>query len=124
QRRAWPAQYAPEFIAANRPFLEAVIDRALAHPTPVATRARQWEAIQSWSSHERLHALTAPTLILTGDRDVLIVPENARNLHERIAGSQLHVLTGAAHMFHHSHPAETVRVVTEFLSACGAATRG
>ncbi len=122
-RRAWAAQYTPEFIAASREFLEAVLDRVLAHPTPVATRARQMEAIQAWSSHERLHELTAPTLIITGDRDALIVPENARILHERIAGSRLYVIKDAAHMFHHSHPDETVRVVTEFLTSRGTATR-
>src|SRR5262249_23006769 len=104
--------------------LEVMIDRVLVHPTPVATRARQMEAIQSWTgSHDRLHELSAPTLIITGDRDVLILPENARILHQRIAGSRLHVIEDAAHMFHHSHPEETVQVVTEFLSSRGATTQ-
>jgi pimeloyl-ACP methyl ester carboxylesterase len=118
-RRAWGAQYTPEFVTANRDFLESVLDRVLAHPTPVATRARQMDAIQAWKgSHDRLHELTAPTLIITGEHDVLIVPENARILHERIAGSRLHVVKDAAHNFWHSHPEETVHVVTEFLSSC------
>jgi pimeloyl-ACP methyl ester carboxylesterase len=125
RRRAWGAQYTPEFIASNLEFLEAVTDRVLVHPTPVATRARRMEAIRSWEgSHGRLHELSAPTLIITGDRDVLILPENARILHERIAGSRLHVIKDAAHMFFHSHPEETVRVVTEFLSSCGVMTQG
>ena len=120
-RRSWGAQYTPEFIAASRDFLESVIDRVLAHPTPVATRSRQMEAIRAWKgSHDRLRTMTAPTLIITGEHDVLIVPENARILHQRIAGSRLHVIKDAAHVFHHSHPEETVRVVTEFLSTCGA----
>lgn len=121
RRRSFPAQYTPEFIAANRDFLESVIDRASAYPTPIATRARQMEAIRAWKgSHDRRHKLTAPTLIITGERDVLIVPENARILHERIDGSGLHVIKDAAHMFQHSHPEETVRVVTEFLASCDA----
>jgi len=121
RKLSWGAQYTPEFITANGDFLDAVFERVAAHPTPVATRARQMEAIQAWTgSHDRLHTLTAPTLIITGDRDVLIVPENARILHEGIAGSRLHVIKDAAHMFYHSHPDETVRVVTEFLTSCGA----
>jgi pimeloyl-ACP methyl ester carboxylesterase len=124
-QRSWPAQYTPEFIAANRDFLEAVLDRVGVHPTPVVTRTRQMEAIRSWKgSHNRLHMLTAPTLIMTGEHDVLIAPQNARILHERIAGSRLHVIEDAAHMFHHSHSEETVRVVTTFLSSCGASTQG
>jgi pimeloyl-ACP methyl ester carboxylesterase len=115
-RRVWPAWYPPEFAASNRAFLEAQLDRTLAHPTPLATRQRQLEAISDWSSHERLHRLAAPTLVVTGDRDALVVPENARILHERIAGSRLHVIQGAGHVFWHSHPDEVVRVVTEFLA--------
>ena len=68
------------------------------------------------SSHERLHQLTAPTLVITGDRDALTPPENSRILHERIAGSRLHVIDGAGHVFWHSHPDEVVDVVTEFLA--------
>ena len=34
-RRSWPAQYTPEFIAANSDFLEAVLERVGVHPTPV-----------------------------------------------------------------------------------------
>jgi len=121
RKLSWGAQYTPEFIAASGDFLDKVFERVAAYPTPAATRARQMEAIRSWKgSHDRLHALTAPTLILTGEHDVLIVPENARILHERIAGSRLHVIEDAAHMFFHSHPEETVRVVTEFLTSCGA----
>src|SRR3712207_8578151 len=53
-----------------------------------------------------------PTLIITGDRDILVPPENSRILHERIAGSQLHVIPDAAHVFPSSHPQESVRVAT------------
>jgi pimeloyl-ACP methyl ester carboxylesterase len=122
-RRGWAVGYTPEFIAANRDLLETLLDRSLAHPTPAATRTRQSEAIQACSSYERLGQLAAPTLIITGDRDVAVVPENARILHERIAGSRLHVIKDAAHSCHVSHPEEMVRVVTEFLYSCGAATR-
>jgi pimeloyl-ACP methyl ester carboxylesterase len=115
-RRVWPVWYPPEFIAAHRDFLEAQLERMLAHPTPLATRQRQLAAIDGWSSHARLSRLAAPTLVLTGDRDALVVPENARLLQARIVGSRLHVIAGAGHLFWHSHPDEVLTVVTEFLA--------
>jgi pimeloyl-ACP methyl ester carboxylesterase len=115
-RRVWPAWYPAEFVATNRDFLEVQLDRMLAHPTPLATRQRQLEAISAWSSHERLHRLAVPTLVITGDRDALVNPENARILHERIAGSRRHVIAGAGHMFWHSHPDEVLAVVSAFLA--------
>ncbi|MGH2587722.1 MAG: alpha/beta fold hydrolase, partial [Dehalococcoidia bacterium] len=119
-RRGWAAAYTPEFIAASQEYLEAAMERALANPTPLATRTSQMQAIIAWNSHERLGQLRAPTLIVTGDRDVLVPPENSRILNERIAGSRLHVIPDAAHVFTSSHPEESVAVVTEFLTAVGA----
>jgi pimeloyl-ACP methyl ester carboxylesterase len=119
-RRARPASYTPEFITANDAFLEEMLERAFQNPTPPATRLRQMEAIQSWGACDRLDQLTMPVLIVTGDRDVLVPPENSRILQERIAGSRLHVIPDAAHVFFNSHPKESVQVVTEFLQSVSA----
>jgi len=116
-RYAWRVGYTDAFIAANQALLESVLDRALEHPTPLFTRMRQSEAVREWQSHDRLGGLTAPTLIITGDRDILVPPENSQILHERIAGSRLEVIKDAAHVFPSSHPEETVGLVTEFLQA-------
>jgi 3-oxoadipate enol-lactonase len=116
-RRAWPSGFTPEFIAANQEFLEAQLDRTLAYPTPLETRTRQMMAIREWNSHDRLEQVSAPTLVITGDRDVLIPPDNSRIISERIAGSRLHIIPDAAHVFPSSHPNETVEAVTSFLQA-------
>jgi pimeloyl-ACP methyl ester carboxylesterase len=123
-RRGWEAVFPPEYVGAHLIELEAQLDRPSANPTPADTLTHQWEALQAWSCFERLDQIVAPTLIITGDRDVLVVPENSRLLHERIADSRLHVLEGAAHSCYASHPEETVRVTAEFLTACRVATRG
>lgn len=116
-RRSWPSGYTPEFIEANPEFLEAQLERTLAHPTPLETRGRQMTAIREWNSHDRLNQITAPTLIITGDRDVLIPPDNSRIINECITGSRLHIIPDAAHVFPSSHPNETVEAVTAFLQS-------
>ena len=123
-RLQWPTVYRPEFIAANRDFLESELERTLRYPTPPATLRRQREATTVWNSRERLHQVTAPTLIVTGDRDERMDPRNSSILHEHIPNSRLHLIEGAGHKFWNSHPDETVAVVTAFLSPCGAAVRG
>lgn len=116
-RRSRPSGYTPEFIAANEALLEAMMERSLEHPTPLYARTRQMEAIQQWSSYDRLDQIAAPTLVIAGDRDVLVPTENSRILHERIKNSRLHIIADAAHVFPGSHPEETVRVVTAFLQS-------
>ena len=116
-RRAWASSYTPEFIESDRAFLEEQLERVFSAPTPPHSRLRHAEAVGAWNSHERLSTLAIPTLILTGDRDVLVPPENSRILHEQIAGSRLETITGAAHNFPNSHPEETARLVTGFLQS-------
>jgi pimeloyl-ACP methyl ester carboxylesterase len=116
--------YTPEFIAANRDFLERELERALEYPTPPATLRRQREATTVWNSRERLHRITAPTLIVTGDRDERMDPSNSSILHEHIPHSRVHIVKEAGHKFWNSHPDETVAVLTEFLSSCSSAIRG
>jgi pimeloyl-ACP methyl ester carboxylesterase len=119
-RLMWPTTYPPEFIAANRDFVESELDRTLEYPTSPVTLRRQLEATTVWGSRERLHRITAPTLIVTGDRDERMDPRNSTILHEQIAGSRIQIIAGAGHKFWNSHPDETVRVVTEFLASCDA----
>src|SRR5262249_40372534 len=40
-RHGWQAVHTPEFIESNRDFLESMLDRTLANPTPLFTRMRQ-----------------------------------------------------------------------------------
>jgi 3-oxoadipate enol-lactonase len=47
---------------------------------------------------EGLRNITVPTLILVGENDTLTPPSAARSMHERIRGSMLHIIPGAAHM--------------------------
>jgi 3-oxoadipate enol-lactonase len=123
-RLEWPTVYAPEFIAANRDFLESELERTLEYPTPPTTLRRQREATTVWSSRERLRLISAPTLIVTGDRDERMDPRNSAILHEHIADSHVHIVERAGHKFWNSHPGETVAAVTAFLSSYGTGRQG
>jgi 3-oxoadipate enol-lactonase len=61
-------------------------------------------ALQAWASglhnaDHRLRRLPHPTLVLHGEADRLVPVSNALALHERIPGSELAVLPGAAHAY-------------------------
>lgn len=49
------------------------------------------------SIENRLSSLKMPTLIVHGDADERIPVENSHRLHEKIAGSELHIIPGAVH---------------------------
>lgn len=96
-------------------FLDAMTDRLLLRPTPVVTLVRQMEAIQRFDVADRLGQIAAPTLVITGDRDVLVPPENSRIIAERIPGAKLLVLPGAAHNFFWEAAGEAALAIEQFL---------
>ena len=62
-----------------------------------------------------LPAVTVPTLILVGEHDVTTPPEAARSMHEKIPGSEFHIIPDAAHMSAVENPDEVNRRMLEFL---------
>jgi pimeloyl-ACP methyl ester carboxylesterase len=114
-RRGWPLGYTPEYIERNRAKLEAAIPRLLEHPTPPYAFRRQLEATYTLKTWDRLPQITAPTLVITGARDVLIPAKNSELLAARIPGARLHVIPNAAHAFMNEAPDEFLRVFVPFL---------
>ncbi|HMG35367.1 MAG TPA: alpha/beta fold hydrolase [Blastocatellia bacterium] len=78
----------------------------------------QLRAIQSWSSHNRLSSIGIPTLVIHGESDRLIPPENGRILARAIPGAKLSILESASHIFPTDQPAMTLELVTSFFSDC------
>ncbi len=97
-------------------FIEQQIVETMKYPaTPLHTYNRQREAIEGWDSYDRLSQIKAPTIIIHGDGDRLLLPANAEILRSRIAGSKVHIMKGVGHLFFWEEPQEAVRVPGDFV---------
>ncbi|HTB16419.1 MAG TPA: alpha/beta fold hydrolase [Bryobacteraceae bacterium] len=76
----------------------------------------QLQAILAWGCFERLGGLKAPTLIIHGETDRLVPPENAGILGQAISGSRVAMLPHASHLFTTDQPEAAHREVLTFLS--------
>ncbi len=63
------------------------------------------ERLNQHDAEDVLASITAPTAIVTGDRDVLTPPATAERIHRAIAGSRLHVIRGGTHYTPVEYPA-------------------
>ena len=70
-----------------------------------------WDMISAFEIVGDLHRISAPTLILTGELDPSSPPSSARLLHEKIAGSELHIIPEFSHML----PLEAPSLVNDYL---------
>ncbi len=89
--------------------------RRRTYPEP-AGYTGQVQAIFAWTSYDRLDRIAAPTLIIHGETDQLVPPENARILAQAIAGSRLVMLPHASHLFVTDQPEKSHRELLAFLS--------
>lgn len=76
----------------------------------------QVQAINAWSSAERLEAIDVPTLIVHGENDQLIPPENAGLLWQKIRGSEVVMLPHASHIFTTDQPEKAHEAILPFLN--------
>jgi pimeloyl-ACP methyl ester carboxylesterase len=108
----------PEFVQKEAEgLLDWVMETFQEAPTPLDSIGRQFAAITQFDTFERLPQVKAPTLIIHGDRDQLVPVGNADILHERIAGSRLHIIEGSGHMFFWEKPEEAAGATVEFLTS-------
>jgi pimeloyl-ACP methyl ester carboxylesterase len=72
--------------------------------------------VREFDAFERLPQITAPTLVIHGDSDVLLKHENGALVAGLITGSEFRTIEGVGHMFFWEKPQESARAIIEFLS--------
>ncbi len=72
-----PLVYTEEFIKNNTDFIESTIQHGISNPISPKIYQKQVHAIFRFKSCRRLKNIQVPTLILHGDRDLLVPPQNA-----------------------------------------------
>jgi len=77
---------------------------------------RQFQAIATWpGSFDRLGSIESPALVVTGTEDVIVPPENAFILAQRINGSWLVQFNGAGHGLMYQYPDRLAKIVEDFI---------
>jgi len=77
----------------------------------------QLQAIMAWEAYSRLAQISAPTLVIHGENDRLVPPENARLIAGRIPGAKLVIIPGASHIFTTDQPDLAHAAILDFLGA-------
>jgi 3-oxoadipate enol-lactonase len=76
----------------------------------------QVAAVMSHKATDRLHRISAPTLVITGDADRLIPPANSEILAREIPNARLVKVPGGSHGFNFETPDVFNREVLAFLA--------
>jgi (E)-2-((N-methylformamido)methylene)succinate hydrolase len=105
--------FTPEFIARNPDLVARRMRQLQENHAP--SYAAAYTVFSTSDLGDRLHAISAPTLIATGEHDVGSNPRMARFMHTQIRGSRLEILPGLRHSILVEAPELVTRLVRDFL---------
>jgi len=108
-----PWIFSDRFLEANGPLIQTL--RSLSEKAPALPLAHLLRASLEHDLRGRVHEISAPTLILCGELDLLTPCQHARFLHEQIRGSELIVLPGSGHVLPLEAPEAFNSAVRSFL---------
>ena len=115
-RQIWSVTYSPGYLENHRELAENQMRREIAAPTPLHAADLQYQAFAEFDCSKALPNIQAPTLVLTGDLDRLVSPQNSKFIAGLIPGARLIVIPGCGHRMMWEATDECVGFVTEFLT--------
>ena len=111
-----PRVFNQSFIDRELPKLLQIFGGALQYGFSLEAILGQVEAIMGHRATDRLREITAPTLVITGDADLLVSPANSDVLARNIPGAKLVKIPGGSHGFNFETPDVFNREVIDFLA--------
>ncbi len=82
---------------------------------------REWGTIPASGPYERLKNITHPTLMVHGNKDIVVAPVNALILAEHLPNAQLIVYSDSSHGAQYQHARTFLQHVKLFLNEADAA---
>jgi 3-oxoadipate enol-lactonase len=116
-RQIWRVTYSPGYLENHRELAENQMRREIAAPTPLHAADLQFQAFAEFDCSKALANIRAPTLVLTGDLDQLISPQNSKFIAGLIPGATLIVIPSCGHRLMWEATEQCVGLVTEFLAS-------
>jgi pimeloyl-ACP methyl ester carboxylesterase len=110
--------------AAGRQYMARLESRTKDRDLPVSRNSavaqlaaiREWGTIPASGRYATLRKITHPTLIVHGNKDVVVGPLNALILAEQLPNAQLIVYSDSSHGAHYQHARTFLQHVKLFLS--------
>jgi pimeloyl-ACP methyl ester carboxylesterase len=116
-RKDMDIYFSDKYVSNHPDNVEEFIEISLRYPQPVNAFDRQFDACLRHDTADRLDRLSIPTLIMTGDDDPLVPPENSYILKELLPHAELFVFPGGHHCVMIEKAEQFNNKVVDFLKA-------
>ncbi|HEU4870083.1 MAG TPA: alpha/beta fold hydrolase [Pyrinomonadaceae bacterium] len=108
--------FTPEYVQTQVAEVDEIVHLRAANEVPEHIYLSQLHAAMNFNSESRLAGITSPTLVLSGDADVIVPVQNSRNLAAKIPGAKLELVAGGSHTFFIEQAPEFNQLLISFLN--------
>lgn len=115
-RRHIVSAFTEEFASANPGIVDRFCALREANPVPEAVFFSQLNAAMNFDAESHMAMLPIETLVITGDQDKVVPPQNSVNLAAAIPNAQLAVIEGTGHMAFVERAKEFDQLTADFLN--------
>jgi pimeloyl-ACP methyl ester carboxylesterase len=109
--------FSDRFVREHPERIEEFVEISLRYYQPVNAFVRQFDACQRHDTSDRVHEISAPTLIMTGGDDIVVPTENSFILEELMPDAILDLFPGCRHCFFMEDYETFNRYVIRFLKS-------
>ena len=108
--------FSPDFVRDKGYVVDEFCTLRERNTVPEEVYRQQLTSAVTFNAEERVGEIEADTLVLTGDKDAVVPPENSENLAKAIPGARLRTIEGGGHMAFVEQAGEFNATVREFLA--------
>jgi pimeloyl-ACP methyl ester carboxylesterase len=108
--------FTPEYVRTQVDEVDHIVHLRATNEVPEHIYMSQLQAAMSFNVESRLGEIRSPTLVLSGDADIIVPVQNSRNLAVKIRGAQLRIIEGGSHTFFIEQAGEFNQIIEEFLT--------
>ena len=109
--------FTPGFVSDHAEIVDRFCTLRESNHVPEEVYGQQLASAMAFNAEGRVSGITAETLVLTGDADTVVPPQNSKNLAKSIPGARLRSIAGGGHMAFVERAGEFNAIVLDFLTA-------
>ena len=107
--------FSPDYVRNQPDEVDMVVQLRANNEVPEDVYLRQLNAAVTFNAEGRLEGIKSPTLVVSGDADIIVPVQNSHNLAARIHGARLRIVDGGSHTFFIERAKEFNRMVIGFI---------
>ena len=107
--------FTPEYVQSQVDEVDHIVRMRATNEVPEHIYMSQLQAAMSFNTESRLAEIKSPTLVLSGDADIIVPVQNSRNLAAKIPGAKLQIVEGGSHTFFIEQAGTFNQILEEFL---------